>query len=509
MTRQISISRTSEIATFLARCWSAQRRIRVSFERSARNTENTIHTVPLESLAGSPFDRYRQMRANVWLASTKHKLGGGRMSGDHAFGFVLGAIETRHAELVGLRQWRGMASEVIFNYAFQWMYRPLLNAVYGKPRLVEAFLQSFLFRDIKGEITARQLESVKIATEIATKSVKDEIDGNKGAIKEAVSAILSELELDPFTTIPVAFPWSKPDMPINENDIKKSITKIRGMAGIPIESKNAPDADASIYGEYESLLGSSSTGGEKIHVGVSIPPHQNVDESAIYDYELIHRLKTKFRDWETKWTETRAPAGDELDIESYIESESAKSFLIDSRRSSKADLMMLLDHSSSIATVQTEYKKATLALCEVLAQMHARFSVYAFSTMEKSVVCWEVKRASQRWDVLCAKRLAQIAANGSTPLGQVYDTMRPILNTERPKTFLTMTDGEPSDAYEVQRLVTRIKKTGTRMAALGLGSSVQQATGIAENLKGLGYERVLAVSRLNDIPSKVLSVLGQ
>ena len=31
---------------------------------------------------------------------------------------------------------------------------------------------------------------------------------------------------------------------------------------------------------------------------------------------------------------------------------------------------------------------------------------------------------------------------------------------------------------------------------------------IANNLKYLGYERTLAVSRLNDIPKKVLNVLG-
>jgi len=32
---------------------------------------------------------------------------------------------------------------------------------------------------------------------------------------------------------------------------------------------------------------------------------------------------------------------------------------------------------------------------------------------------------------------------------------------------------------------------------------------IANNLKYLGYEKTLAVSRLNDIPKKVLNVLGR
>jgi len=47
------------------------------------------------------------------------------------------------------------------------------------------------------------------------------------------------------------------------------------------------------------------------------------------------------------------------------------------------------------------------------------------------------------------------------------------------------------------------------MVALGLGPDTIRATTIASNLKHLGYERTLAVSRLNDIPNKVLSVLGE
>lgn len=461
------------------------------------------------SLSGEPFDRYRQMRANVWLLSTKRRLGSRELSSDHAFGFVLNVLELRHAELVGLQQWRGMTGEVIFNYAFQWMYRPLLNSVYGKPRIVEAFLQNFLFNDIKGEITEQQLGSVKRAAQIAKAAISDAINGDITVLNDTVPKILAELELDPFTTIPIAFPWSRPDIVLDQDDIKRSIIKIEGAVGIPKEGSNAETASSSIRGEYESLLGTTTRASQQVHDGISIPPYENIDASSIYDYELIWRLKTKFRDLKSKWQERRSSTGDEFDTESYIESESTNSFLVDSRQESSMDLMMLLDHSSSIAGVQTQYKKATLALCEVLAQLSTRFSVYAFSTSEKSVVCWEIKRTSQRWDMMCAKRLAQIAANGSTPLAEVYSTIRPLLDSERPETFLTMTDGEPSDAYAVRKFVTHMRKTGTRMVALGLGSNMLQATGIADNLKGLGYERVLAVSRLGDIPSKVLRVLGE
>jgi len=45
------------------------------------------------------------------------------------------------------------------------------------------------------------------------------------------------------------------------------------------------------------------------------------------------------------------------------------------------------------------------------------------------------------------------------------------------------------------------------MVALGLGSNTVRATIIANNLRHLGYEKTLAVSRLNDIPGKVIRIL--
>ena len=47
------------------------------------------------------------------------------------------------------------------------------------------------------------------------------------------------------------------------------------------------------------------------------------------------------------------------------------------------------------------------------------------------------------------------------------------------------------------------------MVALGLGPNTIRATVIANNLKHLGYEKTMAVSRLNDIPNKVISVRSE
>ena len=47
------------------------------------------------------------------------------------------------------------------------------------------------------------------------------------------------------------------------------------------------------------------------------------------------------------------------------------------------------------------------------------------------------------------------------------------------------------------------------MTAIGVGRDTFSATSIANNLKFLGYDKVLAVSRLPDIPNRVLSILSE
>jgi hypothetical protein len=146
-----------------------------------------------------------------------------------------------------------------------------------------------------------------------------------------------------------------------------------------------------------------------------------------------------------------------------------------------------LHHSSSIASDAIEYKKATLALCEVLSFLKVKFAVYAFSTENRSMVCWSIKPENVKWNSITAKRLTQIVANGSTPLAEV--------------------DGEPSDPDAVRNMSKSFKNLGISMVALGLGPNTVRATTIANNLRHLGYEKTMAVSRLKDIPNKVIGIL--
>lgn len=508
-----------EIGTFLARRWSGDRRVTIEFsERGwARTILRDLRIVlpPADKLAGDGFERYRQLRTMLWCEAMRLKNCEKILSNDHAFGFILNAIETRRVELLGREAWKGMDGELVFNHTRQWGYRPELRAVYGKARIVEGFYQHFTFGDVKGEIASNHLERIWRASKLAHDTLKDAIMNREGTgrIEKETPGIIKILGIDSLLTIPAALPWMKPGMALTEEELLKTLVRLarrrEGDFGKMDPKKALRGKD--LMGEYKMLTdeykktGKNTPGTESI--GMQIPSRTDVNETAIYDLDLINSLKTRFKHWKTGWRETHRDSGDEFDEESYMEHHGP--FFTDVKSTIQTDLAILLDHSSSISGDQTEYKKATLALCQVLAYLGVRFSVYAFSTVQKTVVCWVVKPDSQTWNSICAKRLAQIDANGATPLAEVYEKMYRMMRLGSTKTFLTLTDGEPSDPNAVRAIIRAFRGIGVRMVALGVGPDVLRATTIASNLKRLGYERTLAVSRLEDIPKKVLGVIGE
>ncbi|MFB5610878.1 MAG: vWA domain-containing protein [Nitrosopumilaceae archaeon] len=508
-----------EIATFLVRRWSGKENVTVEFsdktDTKTRLKEKRVILPPIEKFVGNDFQRYRQFRAALWYEAMRIKFCKKILSNDHAFGFILNTIETRRIELLGRKIWRGMDEEIIFNYGFQWNYRPLLNSIYGKARIVEAFFQYFLFGAIKGEVQPSHYDKVHNASEFAKKILQKALDNNYETewIEKQIPEIINILDIDSLMTIPMALPKIKPGMPLTEEELLKSLITVskhrEGDFG-KVDPKAVIKGE-NVFDEYKVLLDENkkndNIGLGLETIGVQIPKSTNVDETTIYDLDLINSLKTKFKDWKSGWREHHLSSGEEFDEESYIEGH--EPFFTDIKKTIKTKIVILLDHSSSIASDQLEYKKATLALCEVLSYLKIKFAVYAFSTQARSVVCWLVKPDDMKWNNVCAKRLAQISANGSTPLAEVYDKMYPIMQSKRPDVFLTLTDGEPSDPNAVRSMLKSLKSMGIKMVALGLGPNTMRATMIANNLRHLGYERTLAVSRLNDIPKKVLNVLGE
>ena len=127
-------------------------------------------------------------------------------------------------------------------------------------------------------------------------------------------------------------------------------------------------------------------------------------------------------EWKSGWKEQHLKSGDEFDEEQYVEGN--EPFFTDVKKSIKTKIVILLDHSSSIASDAIEYKKATLALCEVLSFLKVRFAVFAFSTENRSVVCWQIKADNVKWNTVSAKRLAQVVITSySIHYTKLYDLL--------------------------------------------------------------------------------------
>ena len=506
-----------EIGTFLARRWSGNEKVTIEFseknEPGTRIRDSRIILLSVERLEGGGLDVYRQFRTALWREAMRLGMCKKILSNDHAYGFILNAIETRRMEVLGRKIWGGMDGELIFDYAYQWNYRPQLGSVYGKARIVEGFYQYFLFGDTKGEIAANHLERIKKAAGFAHKILKEAIRDGYGTawLEKKIPKIIAMLEIDSLLTVPVSLPWTRRGMAMTEEELLKTMVRVsRGSGDFGKADPRALMRGDSIRGEYKVLTDEykkNEDSGSAGTIGVQVPSRTDVDETTIYDIDLISGLKTRFKDWKSGWSEEHLGSGDEFDGEAYIDGQ--KPFFTDVKKTIKAEITIMLDHSSSISADQLEYKKATLALCEVLSYLKIRFAVYAFSTVDKAIVCWLVKSASQKWNSVCAKRLVQIAANGGTPLAEVYERMYPVLQSRQRRIFLTLTDGEPSDPGRVRSVISSLRGTGVKMAALGMGPDTIRATAIASNLKRLGYERALAVSRIGDIPNKVLEILGE
>src|SRR5205085_11153639 len=70
------------------------------------------------------------------------------------------------------------------------------------------------------------------------------------------------------------------------------------------------------------------------NLGLSIPERMDLDETRIYDIDLIQKIQAAFREWRTGWIEQHDKTGEEFDPESYTEA-LPKLFLTDFKLSIK------------------------------------------------------------------------------------------------------------------------------------------------------------------------------
>lgn len=506
------------LGTFLSRRWSGNKKATILLIEDKPPTtkldKNTIAMPSLRYYNGTEFQKYRQWRVSLWYESMRLALSTKALSNDHAFGFILNSIELKRIEILGLREWRGMENEVIFNEGISWLSRPLLNSLYGKHKIVEAFSQYLITGYVKGELFGSESDRVQSAVNFARELIDESIEENHRTewIERQIPKIIKILQIDSLFTIPIVTLKSKIGLAMTEKNLIKEIERMIKIRNKEKEkSTNDIMAGTQILREYESLVKESKKTDNKGYsameqFGLEVPESVDLDESVIYDNDLITKLKSVIRSWKRDWREIHDITGDEIDIESVIESQ-PKPFLTDFKNTINTKIALLLDHSSSIDDYELEYKKATVALCEALKFLNVKFSAYAFSTMDKKVTCWVIKHPDVKWTSINARNLVQIKASGGTPLAEIYNLLLPFMKTYKPDIMITLTDGEPSDYNAVRSTIKTYKMNGIHMVAVGVGKTVNNAINIGLNLKYLEYERILVVSQLNEIPTKVLSLL--
>src|SRR6187200_1140186 len=486
-----------DVATFLARRWSGNSKIVISLTRdimpTAKPEKSQIMLPVIDYFAGTDFQKYRQWRVSLWYESMCMTYSSKVLSYEHAFGFLLNTIEKKRVEFLGLQQWQGMVKEIIFNDSISWLSRPLLNSLYGRHKIVEAFSQYFLTGYIKGELFGSEFNRVKTSSDFANSIVEQAIKDNHGTswIEQHIPKLIKMLEIDPLISIPIIAPRTRIGMSINRSDLLKQIESVLNTKYKPDEidktTKKVVEGN-DVLSEFNTLLNESTKtenkGYESLeNIGLSIPKRLDLDETQIYDMDLIEKVKAAFRGWKTGWVERHDKTGEEFDPESYAEMLS-KPFLTDVKLSIRTKVAILLDHSSSIEDVELQYKQATIALCEALYHLGVKFAVYAFSTEAK-----------------------QVKASGGTPLAEIYGLLLPITKSFKPEIMVTLTDGEPSDSDAVRQMVLSYRKMGINMVGLGVGRTINDSVAIAHNLRYLNYQKTLAVSRLQDIPKKVINLL--
>lgn len=506
------------LGTFLSRRWSGNNKaiiLLIEDKTPTTNLEKNIIFMPsLRYYSGTEFQKYRQWRVSLWYESMRLSSSTKVLSNDHAFGFILNSIEMKRIEILGLREWRGMENEIIFNEGISWLSRPLLNSLYGKHKIVEAFSQYLLTGYVKGELFGSESDRVQNAANVARELIDESIKKNHKTewIEHQIPKIIKTLQIDSLFTIPFVTLKSKIGLSITESILLKEIEKVIKIRN-KVTEKSSDDiiAATQIFKEYESLVKESKKTDSKGYAameqfGVEVPENVDIDESIIYDNDLITKLKSVIRSWKRGWREIHDITGDELDVESIIESQ-PKPFLLDFKNTIDTKIALLLDHSSSIDEYELEYKKATVALCEALKFLNVKFSAYAFSTKNKKVTCWVIKHPDVKWTSMNARNLVQIKASGGTPLAEIYNILLPLMKTYKPDIMITLTDGEPSDYNAVRSTIKTYKMNGIHMVAVGVGKTVNNAINIGLNLKYLEYERTLVVSKLDEIPKRVLSLL--
>jgi len=243
-----------EISTFLARRWSNINDVTVIISRGRKtsaNMEKKKITLPeLGYFYGNTFQKYRQWRTLLWYESMRLKYSFKIYDTDIAFGYIFNIIETKRVEILGIDEWKGMIKEIIFYESLSGNYKPLLNSLHGKTKIIEAFSQFFLTGFFKGEIYGGENERILKASEYAKNIIEEYVKNYKKNnrqtnpsedqkwIESETRQVIKILQIDSLMSmppIPLIMPKNKFGISSSREEILNQIEKIVKLKSKEIE----------------------------------------------------------------------------------------------------------------------------------------------------------------------------------------------------------------------------------------------------------------------------------
>lgn len=239
-------------------------------------------------------------------------------------------------------------------------------------------------------------------------------------------------------------------------------------------------------------------------VGYSLYSYK--DPERFIDYSIINRLTRVFKEVKFKFTEVHSSAGSEFDVEGFLAK--SRPFLTDTK-TNMGNVIVILDMSGSINTVQYTYKHYLVNIGFALKQVCLPFSIYVFQGY--SVSC--VKSFREPFTKEVAGRLCGVEPFGLTPISYVYKQLEDVI--KRCKLMITLTDGEPEPSAEIQPTKEyNIKFRDAGIVSVAI-TSVDRMNADELKLKKriflqeLGYDDVVMVKSFSELPSAFAKVLAR
>ena len=178
---------------------------------------------------------------------------------------------------------------------------------------------------------------------------------------------------------------------------------------------------------------------------------------------LTRSLTTKVRLTKKEYKEKLNGEGDEIDTDSFIQSES-NFYISDDRLKPINDILILLDMSGSTRSFEEHYNPTAVAMCETLSSLGLRYGVYGFNESKGSFATLYVyKTKTEPYNNTVKARLGAIQHQGMTPMQSAFSTLKAVEKDY--KTAIIFTDGDTSQ--DIAKTKQALSKLNMRKYVIG------------------------------------------